>query len=75
MTCTRIKDGFICTPNAFVSLAPFGARVWCEMHNHLGPAFYRGENSTDQILAPSKKTWRAFEAWQKSLKENAEKAE
>jgi len=25
----------------FVSLEPYGANVWCDHHDHLGPTFYR----------------------------------
>lgn len=67
MTCTRISgrgfNGIVCGPDHFVSLEPFGARVWCEFHHYLGPSFYRGKDSTVEIANPSRKTWRAFEAW------------
>ena len=62
----------MCVPNAFVSLEPFGAKVWCEMHSYLGPTFYRSEAAIKPINTPSRKTWRAFEAWQNSLRSNAE---
>jgi len=55
--------GHICGPDHFVSLEPYGAKVWCEFHNYLGPAFYRGEKSNTPIENPSRKTWKAFSAW------------
>jgi hypothetical protein len=57
----------MCVPSALVSLAPFGSRVWCEMHSYFGPTFYRSASAISPINTPSRKTWRAFEAWQKSL--------
>lgn len=72
MTCIRIPGGVMCVPNAFVPLHEFGAKVWCEMHSYFGPTFYRSEAAITAIRVPSRKTWRAFEAWQKSLRSNAE---
>jgi hypothetical protein len=72
MTCIRIPGGVLCVPNAFVSLEPYGAKVWCEMHSYLGPTFFRSENAIKPIEKPSRKTWKAFEAWQKSCREKAE---
>jgi len=63
MTC-----GVLCVPNAFVSLEPFGAKVWCEMHSYLGPTFFRSESAIKPIDTPSRKTWKAFDAWQESCK-------
>lgn len=70
MTCTSFSvnggSGIICGPDKFVNLEPYGAKVWCEYHNYLGPSFYRSRNSTVEIANPSKKTWDAFEKWQKA---------
>jgi hypothetical protein len=52
-------------PHAWVNLAAYGAKVWCEYHNYLGPTFYRSENAIKIIETPSRKTWRAFEKWRK----------
>ena len=71
MTCIRFNGGVLCVPNAFVSLEPFGAKVWCEMHSYLGPTFFRSENAIKVIETPSRKTWKAFEAWQASCKKEA----
>lgn len=72
MTCVRIQKGIICgIPNEFVNLEPFGANVWCEMHSYFGPSFFRSEKAIIEIRMPSKKTWAAYEAWQKSKKDAA----
>ena len=55
--------GHIHVPDAVVDLEPFGAKVWLEWHNYLGPTFFRGEHSSEPIRNPSRKTWGAFEAW------------
>ena len=69
MTCHRIGTAIVCTPDRFVSLEPFGAKVWCEFHSYLGPSFFRSENAITEIRMPSKKTWAAFYAWRNSLEE------
>jgi len=53
----------ICTPDRFVNLEPFGAKVWCEYHAYLGPSFYRSESAVTEIRTPSRKTWDAFQKW------------
>lgn len=63
MTCHIGKSIVICTADTFVSLEPYGAKVWCEFHNYLGPTFYRSESATKPIETPSKKTWDAFGLW------------
>ena len=72
MTCIRLKKGkgFVCVPNAFVSLEPFGSKVWCEMHSYFGPTFYRSENAITPIYRPSRKTWNAYYEWQMSIETN-----
>lgn len=65
MSCTRIGNGIVCGPDAFVNLAPYGAKVWMEWHNYMGPVFFRSQNMIAEIQNPSRKTWKAFEAWQK----------
>ncbi len=65
MTCTRIEHGFLCGPDAFVNLAPLGAKVWLSWHRHMGPTFYRSEAAIKPILSPSQKTWDAFGRWYK----------
>ncbi|NCC28229.1 MAG: hypothetical protein EOM22_08815 [Gammaproteobacteria bacterium] len=57
--------GYVCGPDHVVDLTPYGAHVWCEFHSHMGPSFFRSQNSTNQIKTPSRKTWRAFETWHK----------
>lgn len=66
MACVRIEHGFICGPDDFVDMSPFGAKVWMEWHHYLGPTFYRSEAAIKPIIVPSRKTWTAFEAWQSS---------
>ena len=76
MTCTPIKDGFVCT-HELVALEPFGAKVWLEEHSYFGPIFYRSENAITDIRIPSRKTWTAYEKWKEHCKtciENAEKS-
>ena len=63
MTCHKIAGAIVCTSDKFFSLEPWGAKVWCEMH-WLGPQFFRSESAIKEIRKPSRKTWRAFEAWQ-----------
>jgi hypothetical protein len=67
MTCIRIPNGIMCVPNSFVSLEPFGAKVWCEYHSYTGPTFYRSEKAIKEIEKPSKKTWKAYEKWRKTV--------
>lgn len=71
MACTRIKGrgftGWICGADYFVNLEPFGAKVWCEFHHYLGPHFFRSEKANIEIANPSRKTWKAFEAWRLTL--------
>ena len=69
MACTKISflNAIICGPDHIVNLAPFGSKVWCEFHHYLGPSFYRGPRSTNEIANPSRKTWRAFDAWMKTI--------
>ena len=55
----------------WVNLEPFGAKVWCDHHEYLGPTFYRSEAAINVIETPSRKTWKAFEKWRESLKPNA----
>lgn len=66
MTCIRVEHGFICGPDDFVDLAPFGSFVWMEWHSYHGPTFYRSKAAIKPISVPSKKTWDAFGLWQKS---------
>ena len=67
MTCHHIKNGIFCTPDTFLSLEPYGAKVWCEYHSYLGPSFYRSEKAMAEIRRPSKKTWAAFQAWRDAM--------
>jgi hypothetical protein len=60
--------GHICCADHFVSLEAFGAKVWCEFHNYLGPTFYRSKNAIAVIDTPSRKTWKAFSAWHASTR-------
>lgn len=57
----------VCGPDRFVNLEPFGAKVWCEYHDYLGPAFFRSESASTEIRKPSRKTWGAFQRWRDSL--------
>ena len=59
--------GHICIPDHVVDLSPYGSRVWLEFHRYTGPSFFRGQNSTEEICNPSRKTWRAFEAWHQKV--------
>lgn len=63
MTCLKIKDGYLCMDDDFVSLEPYGAKVWMSWHHYLGPTFYRSEAAIKPIMSPSEKTWDAFERW------------
>lgn len=66
MSCIPIKNGFICTMiDKVVDMEPYGSKVWMEWHRYLGPIFYRSINMITPIRIPSKKTWDAFEKWQK----------
>lgn len=68
MACHRIAlNVIICGPDHFVSLESYGAKVWCEYHNYLGPAFYRSENAITEIRHPSRKTWDAFQKWRNEV--------
>ena len=62
MGCTHL-----CHADYFVSLEEYGAKVWCEDHNYLGPVFYRSEAALKEICTPSKKTWEAYAKWRKTL--------
>ena len=59
--------GHIHIPDYIVDLAPYGSRVWLEFHRYTGPAFFRGRESKEEIRNPSRKTWRAFEAWHREV--------
>jgi len=48
-----------------VNLAPYGARVWMAYHDYFGPTFYRSMGRIRPIEKPSRKTWAAYEEWQK----------
>ena len=65
MSCRQIGNAIICGPDKSVNLKPFGANVWMEWHHYMGPVFYRSEAMIKPIVYPSKKTWKAFEAWKK----------
>lgn len=68
MTCMRIPGGIVCFgsgPND-VDLKPYGSNVRMDFDRRFGPLFYR-KNGTE-IIAPSPKTWAAFEEWQKEVK-------
>lgn len=69
MTCIRIEHGFVCGEDDFVDLRKYGAHIWLSWHHYHGPTFYRSKNAIKPIVAPSKKTWDAFQAWLKE-KEN-----
>lgn len=75
MGCTYFSGpgfvGHICHGDHWLSLASFGAKVWVDDHNWLGPTFYRSEAALKVIGSPSKKTWVAYEKWRKSLKPKA----
>lgn len=75
MGCTYFSGpgfvGHICHGDHWLSLEPFGAKVWVDDHNWLGPTFYRSEAALKVIESPSKKTWGAYEKWRKTLKPNA----
>ena len=73
MTCHKVKSpggrvvAIICGPDSFVNLEPYGAKVWCEDHNYIGPHFFRSENAIAEIRTPSRKTWDAYVKWRESL--------
>jgi hypothetical protein len=71
MACIRIEHGFLCGPDDFVNMEPFGAHVWMSWHHYLGPTFYRSEAMIKPILVPSKKTWDAFGKWRESKELNS----
>lgn len=68
MTCIRTQNGIMCVPDSFVSLEPYGAKVWCEYHSYTGPAFFRSERAIKEIEHPSRKTWDAYYKWRESFK-------
>lgn len=71
MACHKIQPNVIvCGPDRFVDLAPYGAKVWCEYHNYLGPSFYRSEKVITEIRSPSRKTWNAFQKWRDEVDKN-----
>ena len=76
MGCTYFSGpvfvGHISHGDHWVNLEPFGAKVWCDHHEYLGPTFYRSEAAINVIETPSRKTWKAFEKWRESLKPNVE---
>ena len=63
MACIRIERGYLCGPDDFVNMEPYGANVWMSWHHYHGPTFYRSEAAIKPILVPSKKTWDAFNLW------------
>ena len=63
MACTRIKSGFLCVVGNSVDMEPFGEKIWMRWHNYLGPTFYRSKSMIKPIINPSRKTWKAFDAW------------
>lgn len=76
MGCTYFSGpgfvGHICHGDHWLSLEPFGAKVWCNDHNWLGPTFYRSEAALKVIETPSRKTWAAYAKWRETLKPNVE---
>lgn len=72
MGCTYFSGpgfvGHICHADHFLSLEPYGAKVWVEDHNYLGPTFYRSERAIKAIDLPSPKTWAAYIKWRESMK-------
>lgn len=75
MGCTYFSGpgfvGHICHGDHWLSLEPFGAKVWCDDHNWLGPTFYRSEAALKVIEKPSQKTWAAYCKWRETLRPNA----
>jgi len=66
MPCHRIPNGIVCTSGGHsVDLKPYGSNVRMNFDKRFGPLFYR-KNGTE-IIAPSPKTWAAFEEWRKSI--------
>lgn len=63
MACIQVEYGFICGPDDFVNLSPFGANIWMSWHHYHGPTFYRSESAIKTIKTPSRKTWNAFRKW------------
>ena len=74
MTCHKIAGAIICTADNFVSLKPYGADVWCEYHEWLGPHFFRSEKSTVEI-EPWPAIWRAYRAWRKEVEGKSDERE
>ncbi len=76
MGCTYFSGpgfvGHICHGDHWLSLEPFGAKVWCDDHNWLGPTFYRSEAALKVIEKPSRKTWAAYCKWRETLRPNAQ---
>lgn len=72
MTCHKINNAIVCI-NDFVSLEPYGAKVWCDFHQYLGPTFYRSESAIKPIWKPSKKTYDAFAKWLADAEQKAVK--
>ena len=74
MGCTYFSGpgfvGHICHSDHWLSLEPFGAKVWCDDHNRLGPTFYRSESMKKVIEKPSRKTWAAYAKWRETLTPN-----
>ena len=73
MGCTYFSGpgfvGHICHGDHWLSLEPYGAKVWCDDHNYLGPTFYRSESAIKVIDNPSRKTWKAYSKWREMAKE------
>lgn len=71
MGCTYFSGpgfvGHLSHDDHFLSLEPFGAKVWVSDHNFLGPTFYRSERALQEIRVPSRKTWDAYQQWRDSL--------
>lgn len=68
MACHQIAPtAIICGADKFADLAPYGAKVWVEYHNYLGPTFYRSGRMLTPIRVPSRKTWDAFDKWFKAV--------
>lgn len=69
MTCHKIAGAIICTADRWVSLKHYGANVWCEYHEWLGPHFFRSAKSNVEIEKPTPRMWRAFRTWRKEVEE------
>lgn len=68
MACHCGPKIIVCGPDKFVNLEPYGAHVWMEWHNYLGPTFFRSESAIVPIANPSRKTWDAFQRWHDETK-------